>query len=155
MLTDKYIKRFWDKVDTSGDCWEWIASCDSNGYGHMFVNEHIRQSHRLSWEISNGKIPDGMYVCHHCDNPKCVNPSHLFLGSNGDNVRDAFNKGRKCHKGEDNPNSILTWYIVNAIRSGFDNIDNGNKTHYIKSTAKKYGVSIGCIRDIIYKAKWV
>jgi len=98
---------FWEKVEigSASDCWEWLASTHKDGYGR-FRNG---LAHRVSWKLSKGEIPQGMYVCHRCDNPLCCNPSHLFLGTQADNMSDMVNKGR-CHDhhGENNPKSKLT-----------------------------------------------
>lgn len=93
--------RFWNKVDKTGDCWLWTgATKDGFPYGIICPpggtgkgRPPIR-AHRLSWEMAHGPIPRGMVVCHKCDQPRCVRPEHLFLGTQGDNVRDAAEKGR-------------------------------------------------------------
>ena len=89
--------RLWSRVDRRGpdDCWEWTAHCKSNGYGQISIHNKQLLTHRVAWEVTNGPIPDGLYVCHHCDNPPCCNPAHLFLGDQFDNMRDAREKGRK------------------------------------------------------------
>lgn len=90
------VERFWESVPIVGDgCWEWTGST-SDGYGVIWHSEKRRQvgAHRLSWEIHHGPIPDGAWVLHNCDNPSCVRPEHLFLGTPGDNVDDALGKGR-------------------------------------------------------------
>lgn len=80
-------------VDTSGSCWEWMGCRDSCGYGKMrYGRESL--AHRLSWVLHRGEIPAFHYVCHKCDNPGCVNPDHMFVGLQKDNVRDMFEKGR-------------------------------------------------------------
>ena len=90
--------RFWDKVDRSGDCWNWTGALISTGYGHLSVGVGETKTqvlaHRLSYVWRYGPIPDGFYVCHRCDNPKCVRPEHLFLGNQTDNMRDMAAKGR-------------------------------------------------------------
>ncbi len=85
--------RFWDKVNKDGDnCWEWQAAT-RDGYGMFWFNGKIVPAHRVSWELSFGKIPSGMQVLHTCDNRKCVSPLHFFLGTQADNLQDAVNKG--------------------------------------------------------------
>lgn len=88
--------RFWEKVAVGekDDCWEWKASC-RHGYGQFGVRAgYIEIAHRYSWIIANGPIPDGLCALHKCDNPKCVNPNHLFLGTRADNTMDMCEKGR-------------------------------------------------------------
>jgi hypothetical protein len=92
---DTEVGRFWSKVDKSGECWVWTAKalCE-NGYGRFYVGKKPLRAHRYSWELANGPITDGLFVCHRCDNPPCVNPAHLFLGTHQDNMQDMVAKGR-------------------------------------------------------------
>lgn len=107
MIEAKYIARFWSKVDKNGPtqphmdspCWLWTAGKSSTGYGNLRVGGKLIKTHRVSWIINRGQIPhDGSYhgicVLHCCDNPACVNPGHLFLGTNTDNIHDMTAKGR-------------------------------------------------------------
>lgn len=86
--------RFWSKVDKSGDCWEWKAAKLPFGYGLFGYKGKSVKAHRFSWELSNGEIHYDLLVCHKCDNPSCVNPNHLFLGTHKDNFNDMVEKGR-------------------------------------------------------------
>lgn len=85
--------RFWPHVAKSAGCWEWTGSRHRNGYGQFYYRGPA-MAHRVSWELANGPVPDGMLVCHRCDNPPCVRPDHLFLGTQADNLVDMVSKGR-------------------------------------------------------------
>jgi hypothetical protein len=100
-------ERFWSKVDKRGinDCWEWQAYTHKFGYGIINDNKKIKKAHRVSWELHNGDT-QGLYVLHKCDNRKCVNPNHLFLGTQLDNIDDMVTKNRHA-KGKDHSNKFL------------------------------------------------
>ena len=91
-------ERFWPRVNTSGGtdaCWSWTLHVDRGGYGFIRQGKTMRSCHRVSWELTHGSIPEWLWVLHRCDNPPCVNPKHLFLGTRLDNVHDAIEKGRR------------------------------------------------------------
>ncbi len=122
--------RFWENVSVSDGCWEWTGkrkSGVSNNYGRFFIgmnptdrNKTVEMfAHRFSWEMHNGAIPDGLYVLHRCDNPPCVRPNHLFLGTLRDNTRDSVNKGR-WPIGEHHHHHRLTETDVLSIRREFE-----------------------------------
>lgn len=90
----KIAERFWSKVERTEGCWIWRGSYFSNGYGAFWRSGQNRKANRVAWTLEKGEIPVGLYVCHRCDNPKCVRPDHLFLGTPTDNVRDMMAKGR-------------------------------------------------------------
>jgi hypothetical protein len=85
---------FWDRVDDSGDCWLWQGYRDRDGYGKVRYANKTTVAHRVAWMLTIGPIPDALLVLHHCDNPSCVRPDHLFLGTPRDNIHDSIAKGR-------------------------------------------------------------
>lgn len=105
MVERETVRRFWNRVNKRGPvprhapglgrCWVWDRGCTAGGYGRLHVNGEEVYAHRLSWTMAYGAIPaDKPCVCHHCDNPACVRPSHLWVGTKGDNLRDMAAKGR-------------------------------------------------------------
>ncbi len=91
----RLAERFWSKVVRGEGCWIWAASVDDHGYGRFGIGRlRIEPAHRVAWMVANGPIPDGLSVLHRCDNPPCVRPDHLFLGTQRDNMRDMIAKGR-------------------------------------------------------------
>ena len=98
MIDSDDIKWFWGRVDVSRSdtgCWEFGNPKSKNTYHRITFGGKQYMSHRLSYEIANGKIPDGMFICHTCDNPRCVNPDHLYAGTHKDNARDCVERGRR------------------------------------------------------------
>ncbi len=94
--SDTLLLRFWQKVEKNPEgCWSWTATIDRGGYGSIGTPTGLEYAHRLSWIIHNGPIPNGLFVLHHCDNPPCVRPDHLFLGTHQDNQDDRLRKGRR------------------------------------------------------------
>lgn len=95
MIEDKHITRFFSKVDKTKDCWVYTgATWKNTGYGSFSIGKKTYRAHRFSYEIFNGAIKKGLFVLHKCDNPSCVNPNHLFLGSHTDNMKDKSMKNR-------------------------------------------------------------
>lgn len=122
MFSDSVLDRFWEKVEEGepDQCWEWTAGKITSGYGSFWLHGRQVLAHRVAWELVNGPIPGGLLVCHHCDNPGCVNPSHLFLGSDWDNAADRDAKGRgNMGTGEASLNPKLTDAKVLEIRQKY------------------------------------
>src|SRR5690606_35598865 len=98
VIDERTKARFIAKVDMRGDCWVWTATRMSRGYGYFYANGKMRGAHRVAWAIAHGYFPD-VHVLHRCDNPPCVRPDHLFLGTQRDNMADMAAKGR-CGRGD-------------------------------------------------------
>lgn len=120
MLTARDLVRFWSNVSVAaGGCAEWTAATDPNGYGEFHHNGHVKRAHRVAWEIASGRpIPHGMMVLHRCDNRRCVNWQHLFIGTHQDNMADMQAKGRKASvRGPNNPRAKLEPEQVAAVKA--------------------------------------
>lgn len=140
--------RFFCNVSKGDGCWLWTGSTTEDGYGVIKDKQKTVRTHRVSWEIHNSKpIPDGLSVLHECDNPPCVNPSHLRLGTPGDNMIDKMLKGR-CRVGSDNGSSKLTEEDVRGIKAML--IDETPEL----VIAEKYSVSRSAINRIKLNKYW-
>lgn len=156
-------ERFWEKVSKSDNCWTWIGHLDATGYGRFNAKQSDR-AHRYSYILHFGSIPHGLLVCHKCDNPSCVNPDHLFVGTDKDNRDDCIAKGRhnaptgdrnfrhrhpESLRGENAPNAKLTAHQVRQIRSLY-------KPHVVmrKDLALKFNISRAQIDRIIEGSAW-
>lgn len=140
------LTKFMDKVVKQPDgCWEW-QSYKRSGYGRLRLNGKAVSAHRISYDSFVGPIPDGLLVCHTCDNRKCVNPEHLFLGTHADNGADMAQKGRAADKsGLNNGRAKLTEADVLAIRAD---------TRSGPKIAKEYGLSRQSVQNIRHKITW-
>lgn len=149
---DQRLKRFWARVnkDAPAGCWEWTGARVPNGYGNISINGRVVLVHRYSYEIAynNVLLPPYLLVCHTCDNRKCVNPAHLFLGTHKDNSEDMVKKGR-VSKGEALPQSKLTQKQVDDIR-----VDRAFGRHSQSELARTYGVSQQTISDVLTGKIW-
>lgn len=159
------VARFWLRVDKSGPngCWLWMGHRQKSGHGRFKMNHGRVLAHRFSWELHHGPIPAGLFVCHHCDNPCCVNPAHLFLGTAADNVADCVRKGRHAH-GDTHPS-----------RTRPECLKRGSEHHYAKlkeadvldirslsaegmsraEIARRFGVTHDAIARIVKRETWV
>lgn len=153
------VDLFWSKVfkHEGNGCWEWIGRLCDKGYGYFDLTEGRarkwkERAHRLAWTLVNGPIPAGLHVLHRCDNPKCVRPSHLFLGTHLDNMRDKVQKGRQARnthiRGEQQGNSVLTEAKVIEIRQL------ASQRVPQSAIAKQIGVGQGHVSKVVNRKIW-
>lgn len=155
-IPEKFWRHANANANASNGCWLWSGSL-SLGYGVITVGHRSKKlkAHRVSWQLHFGDIPSGMFVCHRCDVPACVNPLHLFLGTNRDNLEDMTRKGRRvspersARRGTENGRAILCEDDVQAIRHLCS-----SKTLFQKSIAVIFQVSEVTIEHISRKVKW-
>lgn len=148
--SSKPVLRLFSRVDMPSQlgCWTWTGSTSQDGYGHFRVNRRVVLVHRFSWEFHHGPIPKGLLVCHKCDNPPCVNPAHLFLGTSAENTADASRKGRmRTPRGEKNPSSKLTDIQRQEI------VDAKSGGESAKDIAKRYDVGESTVFRLVREAK--
>jgi hypothetical protein len=118
----KVKERFESKVDRTGDCHVWTAYKNQDGYGKFKFDGRMVNAHRVAWSLVNGEIPPGMHVLHSCDNPGCVNPEHLFLGTHQDNMDDKVSKGRTARVlSSDLVHYIRMWSALGATQTHIAN----------------------------------
>lgn len=148
--------RFWSRVNkfgsvhpVFGQCWEWIASIGSHGYGQMSFEGRPITVHTYSWNLHFGD-QGGLYVLHRCDNKACVNPSHLFLGTRRDNADDRDAKGRQA-KGEQNGMARLTEDTVKWIKESYIPY---SRKYGARAIARMLGISKGTVFDILAGRRW-
>lgn len=149
-------ERFWQKVDKNGPimpgmetaCWIWTAGKSSDGYGRLYNpgrRSHPLYASRVSWEIHRGPIPAKLRVCHDCDNPPCVNPDHLWVGTHQDNMRDRDAKGRGYdRRGERNGRAKISDDAVDAIKAAWEQRD-ASQTEL----ARAHGISQAQVSRIV------
>lgn len=142
------ITDFWSRVDKSGECWLWTGSATSRGYGQFLMAGVSWATHRLSYTIHFGPVPDGLSVLHRCDVRRCVQPAHLFLGTTDDNMLDMVQKGRSP-RGERNRTARLTDDTVREIRAlyatgRFRQVD----------LAERFRVSQKTVSAVVLRRKW-
>jgi len=148
------IDRFWSKISFPSDinsCWIWTASCDKDGYPFFHMNNKMIKGHRFSYLIHNQDTVtdfDSLYICHTCDNPPCVNPNHLYLGTHQINMNDRGLKNRTHHHiGSANGRSKLNDDIVRQIRLDL-------QTETVACVAKRYNVGATTIMNVKLGETW-
>lgn len=157
--TRPIAERFWEKVRIAGpdECWIWIGTRHGKGYGQIKCElgsgpPSTMKAHRVSWELAHGPIPGDLWVLHHCDNPPCVNPAHLFLGTNQDNSDDRDAKGRRVGPtGKNVHTAKLTEEMVRSIRAEYVPGWGGMNMYRL---SEKYGVTRPTIGNIIRRKIW-
>ena len=160
ILAQKDIDRFWGKVDkecsqvfyNGSRCWEWIAGRFDDGYGAFSIGGNNCRAHRVSWTLIHGELPsEKPHILHHCDNRLCVNPSHLWIGTNDDNMKDRNEKGRQA-RGEAQGLAKLNKEKIAEIRRryGF----RGKDGESLRTLAEEYGVHSSVISDIVSYKTW-
>lgn len=132
------------EIVTESGCWIWMRSIDKDGYGIHYFNNKKESAHRKSYKLFKNEIPEKMLICHRCDNPSCVNPSHLFIGTAKDNAQDALKKKRNFI-GSKNSRAILNEKNVIEIR---------NSNLSIRQLSEKYCVSVNVIKYARKKSSW-
>lgn len=140
-------ERFWSYVEKGDGCWEWKGGHASYGYGQTYFRGRGEKAHRAAWALTNGPIPLGMFVCHHCDNRNCVRPDHLFLGTNADNLADAAKKLRfateaRLRRAKLTPDGVRE--MRRLASSGMT----------VTELAAKYGVSDTVVGKVIRHRAW-
>lgn len=144
-------KDFWSNVEKTANCWPWTGWKYGWGYGRFTVGARRTgdrrnvAAHRYSWELANGPIPEGLHVLHKCDNPPCVRPEHLFLGTNDDNIADRIAKGR--YRGEKVVSALLTEEQVREVRSLVGKVSQAE-------LARRLGVTHGAIQGVVHRRTW-
>lgn len=143
MFTEKQIETFWSHVDKSGDCWNWTAGLDRDGYGKVKSGGQIYRAHRLAWYMTNGYT--SALLRHSCDNPQCVNPTHLIEGTQKENMADMVLRGRQSV----GINKKLDYNKAKAIR-----LKRSKMKRSVLSLAREYGVDGHTIRDVLQGKTW-
>lgn len=160
------MARFWSKVERAGDCWVWQGTITRGGYGRFWLYGRMLRAHRAAYYFTYGSLPDGLHICHRCDNPPCVRPSHLFVGTDRDNVLDMITKGRHgwldknrderpgklaaVLTGENALHVKLTWAIVRQARARYAAGEASGAT-----LAREVGVVYSHMHRILRNEQWV
>lgn len=140
----EFEDRFWSKVDKTGDCWEWNAAKLPFGYGLFGSNGKTFRAHRVAWELTFGKIEGRLLVCHKCDNPPCVNPDHLFLGTHKDNFDDMVSKNRSQFEVKLSEEIVRKMVVIYNSHLGIR----------MRHLAKEFGVDTVTVSAIFTNKTW-
>jgi hypothetical protein len=140
-------------VPELGPCWQWTKSVQVSGYGQFTMDNKLIRAHRFAWLLFNGPVPDGILVCHKCDNPPCCNPEHLFLGTHADNARDKVLKGRAKSGGVCGERCNFAKVTVDAVIDIRRTLVRGNKGN-TRMLADKYGIAMCTVRQIASGYNW-
>lgn len=138
------------KKNNRTQCWEWTG-CLCAGYGRVQErpgHKALILAHRLSWQLANGPIPKGLSILHKCDNPPCVNPKHLYAGTSSDNMKDAWDRGRKnnnCHRGPRNPMAKYDVEFIRKIRASKKSLS---------KISKEFGINKSYVGQIRQRIRW-
>lgn len=151
---NKAIKdRFWRKVSIKNprECWEWLAAKNNCGYGTFKLTKGKSWlSHRVAYLLEFGEIPKSKYVLHSCDNPACVNPKHLYIGTQFENMRDKSLRGRDYDRnGERNSNAKLTEILVDRLRAEYEKRETTQET-----LSRKFNISPAQVHNIVARKSW-
>lgn len=158
VITESDKKRFWAKVRKTEGCWLWVGATKTGGYGQITVDGRSRGAHVVSYSIEKGSIPDQLFVLHECDTANCVNPQHLFLGTQADNMKDKVKKGRQAKgselnhpdkKGSLNPSAKLSEDKVEEIKRLRQSGE-----YSLRQLGKLYGVSHRTIIRVLNGKGW-
>lgn len=135
-------EKFWSLINKSheSECWIWLGGVNNKGYGQFRLNGRLYMSHRLAYSLSKSEIPRGLFLCHKCDTPKCCNPSHMFIGTQSDNMIDRVVKNRQ-------PNLVLTPEIVKEIRRL-------SASYMPGQISKKLNISLTLVKKVFYNESW-
>ena len=148
-----FVGRFWSRVAVAeAGCWLWTRGKDRHGYGAISYRRKMLKAHRVAWELSFGKVPDGAMVCHRCDTPACARPSHLFAGSAAMNSADMVAKGRASHApratGERNGGAEVTVPVVRYVRAL---VESGMSQ---SEAGRRVGLSVCQVGNIVHRRHW-